>query len=529
LTNDKGYGRVPKELLEFLRSPGGHSLVIKGDAGTGKTTLALQLIEELTEEQPEYYLSSRVSDIALYRQFPWLKDKVRRNDILKAGKAFLRLTGAKEYEDRDTDESRLRVAKNLLRTLTSSDSSPVVIRSELKKLEGLIEAGEIGEEDDEELLGGSHDSLILELGILLPEIELAYDLAEMNLPKKTLVVLDSIEGLSERYGIPSVKIMNTLQKDLVENSNTNVIYVLETPEKTELDYLGDGVIVLANEELDGRRARRVQIEKLRGSGISRWKYNFTLAGGRFRVFEPTMFRIPDILPRHIPIEEDRNKASSGFYSTDRTIGGMYRGSVNLIEIGEGVNYELVRYFELKMVADFLLKERGVIWFPQNSMDYALLNRRLDMLVGEEAVKNLRVLESDNVYESTYPFLMTVEGEDASQDLKWNTLEFAVRNSQTPRLSILGFDTLEGIYGGDVLSSVIPYMDSLRRAGHIVLVEATSVCRSLPALSHRSQTHFKLESVTGANMMCGRKPFTPYHFINFIEGESGPEPDFVPMQ
>lgn len=66
-----GRGKVPPILLEFMRAPGGHSLVVKGDAGTGKTTLALQTIEEMGEEQPDYYLSTRVSDEALFHQFPW--------------------------------------------------------------------------------------------------------------------------------------------------------------------------------------------------------------------------------------------------------------------------------------------------------------------------------------------------------------------------------------------------------------------------------------------------------------------------
>jgi len=47
-------GKIPQVLLDFMRAPGGHSLMLKGDAGTGKTTLALQIIEELAEEQPDY-------------------------------------------------------------------------------------------------------------------------------------------------------------------------------------------------------------------------------------------------------------------------------------------------------------------------------------------------------------------------------------------------------------------------------------------------------------------------------------------
>ncbi|MCU0861869.1 MAG: DUF2075 domain-containing protein, partial [Methanomassiliicoccales archaeon] len=227
----EGYrGRTPEELLNFFRAAGGHSLLIKGDAGTGKTTLALQLIEELSEEQPDYYLSTRVSDEALYRQFPWLEEKAKRNDILKAGKAFLSKTKAPSFrgmEDYQHD-STLRVAKDLLRVLGKSDSSsPMVVRSELMKLEGQIESGE---GDESEAMSGemTDDGVVLDIGVMLPELELAYDMAEANLPNKTFIVLDSIDALSEHYGISSQKIMNTLQKDLVEHSGTNIAYVMET-------------------------------------------------------------------------------------------------------------------------------------------------------------------------------------------------------------------------------------------------------------------------------------------------------------
>ena len=45
---------------------------------------------------------------------------------------------------------------------------------------------------------------------MLPELELAYDITENNLPKRSLIILDSIEALSEIYGISAQRIMNVL-------------------------------------------------------------------------------------------------------------------------------------------------------------------------------------------------------------------------------------------------------------------------------------------------------------------------------
>ena len=75
--SEVGTSTFPKEIVKFLSSPGCHSLILRGMAGTGKTTLALQMIEELAQLQQSYYMSTRVSDHSLFNQFPWLMDKVK--------------------------------------------------------------------------------------------------------------------------------------------------------------------------------------------------------------------------------------------------------------------------------------------------------------------------------------------------------------------------------------------------------------------------------------------------------------------
>src|SRR5438046_9341255 len=70
-------GRIPREVVEFFNAAGGHSFIVKGPAGTGKTTFALQLTEELGEVSASHYLSARVSDESLFRQFIWLKERLK--------------------------------------------------------------------------------------------------------------------------------------------------------------------------------------------------------------------------------------------------------------------------------------------------------------------------------------------------------------------------------------------------------------------------------------------------------------------
>ena len=80
----------PNEIKSFFNQKSGRSLLIKGSPGTGKTTFALQLLEELTDPDKSFYLTTRVSDDALYSQFPWLKDKEMKTRVVDSGRIFLK-------------------------------------------------------------------------------------------------------------------------------------------------------------------------------------------------------------------------------------------------------------------------------------------------------------------------------------------------------------------------------------------------------------------------------------------------------
>ena len=56
---------MPDELLQFIKR-GTYSLLIKGFAGTGKTTLALTILRALESKNNFFYISTRISPKQLF-------------------------------------------------------------------------------------------------------------------------------------------------------------------------------------------------------------------------------------------------------------------------------------------------------------------------------------------------------------------------------------------------------------------------------------------------------------------------------
>ncbi len=236
---------IPNELEEFFGKEGGHSLIIKGEPGSGKTTLALEILNHYRNDMRVMYLSTRVADEVIARQFPWVKEVVK---IKKNGKK--------------------------------------INRENLNKLEGLIEEGFVKEN-----VTFTEDEAILEVGEILPEMEKIYDFVESETDKKALVCVDSIDGLSEKYGIPPERILFAIQKDIVESGLGNIVFVMEETSTKDIDYLGDGIIILQHEPHNKFWKRVAVIKKLRGAKIKKPRYLYTLDNGRFQVINYSPFSL----------------------------------------------------------------------------------------------------------------------------------------------------------------------------------------------------------------------------------------------
>src|SRR5437016_5840063 len=76
-------GGLPDEIVYYFRSNGGHSLLVKGPTGAGKTMFALQLALELRGDFFPFYVSPHISRESMCTEFPALAPPVLRRERIR--------------------------------------------------------------------------------------------------------------------------------------------------------------------------------------------------------------------------------------------------------------------------------------------------------------------------------------------------------------------------------------------------------------------------------------------------------------
>ncbi len=523
---------IPADILQFFRRPGGHSLIVKGSAGTGKTTFALQLTEEIGGIGTSFYMSTRVSDESLYNQFPWLRERMRQAATEVAGRQFSKtLDQQPVHTEGSTDvsfEVRVRGEKK------GGDAPKHRLdRSELDKLEGRIEMGEEGDETYNKHGEGevAEGSVVFDLGSDLPEIDMAYDAVERNLPEKTLVLIDSINALSERYGVHPSKLINTLQKDLVESGRADVVFILEDSGETKLDYLGDGVLLFQSREHAGRRLRLMTIEKLRGAEVRQHKFLYTLDGARLRAFDIRPVERTGESTRWTALPDiSKDEVSSGSPALDSLIGGLQRARIASFEFAANVPSEYIDDLRLAMIENFAAMGRGVAVVPPRKGSLDLLKENVEPYL-EPGVfdQHVRVFEATSLGGMEVPKgALHMEGSSVDTDLKWSNVEYHLPKSQHPFLSLLSFDTLETIYGEGVLEQLSGHIAAVRRQRDVLVTTSTPLAAASQRLASMASQHIRVENLDGSIVLYGEKPFTGLHNLSFTYESGRPTAVLTPI-
>ena len=503
---------IPGEIRRFFELKGSRSLLIKGPAGTGKTTLALQIMEDLGNPSSSFYLTTRVSDESLFQQFPWLRDEERRRKVVDAGKVLLEaLYGKKKEPELPPEASEtIGVAKKYLKNITETDIPEKVDRTYLNRV--FSKYGRI------------------------PEIEYTYDRIDTMLPERTMVVIDSVEGITHKYSVDPEDFIMMLQKDLVESSNTNVVFVLEKNEAPELEYLVDGVVNLHAESENSKRIREISLEKLRSIKIEQPKYVFTLNRGKFRSFDISDSTSDKKSREWKPCTEKEGMYSTGISDLDRILGGGYRkGSYNALELDPNVSLEDFYLIVRPIWMNFVLQKRGIVAVPVGGDTSEHIIQDAMHFLGKEKAHSLaenyiRIVDYFSE-ESESPFVMPMAGKDTDEIIRLYTenLQHIRGPENRPIMDYVGFDTIEYLRGDNIaIKDLLSTVSRTKRSDDIGLCVVRPGLKLTQEIMNLSDTYIRLFVKDRVLFIYGIKPKTGMYVVIVDEERGLPHIRLEPM-
>ncbi len=504
---------IPEPIRDFFHEPSARSLLVKGASGTGKTTFVLQLIEDVLPFDTSIYFSTRVSDEALYSHFKWLKEKEWRESILDASKEVLKVMRAtstpEELEEVAEKVEILNASKDFLSTIyPSEEPQRAVVRARLEKL---CE------------------------NYPLDELNKLYSSLERKLPERTYVIVDSLEGIAEKWEVPVTKIMSALQKDLVEGTNVSVIAVIEGEGDNSLDFLVDGTLTLHRSELDGHSIRELEIHKLRGMLIKASRWLFTLIDGHFRLLPPHPALDRAIMSPMKAVPDSEMGYSTGHPALDALLGGgIPAGSRVLLEVGQYIPNDVVSMITTPMACNFLMNGRGVMIVPEGGETAEDYKTKYSLLVDPATVEeNMRVAEKINPSrDQNKPYIVALEYQDALKDFGiWDKASLSLRErTGTGPLRILGLETQESRFGVEEIREVISLVSESVRAdgGVLVTVAKPGLVDATQRVANSANLHIRLARVDNSFVLYGVEPETEILYMQIGQTEGGYPVDFIPV-
>ncbi|MBD6955141.1 MAG: hypothetical protein F9Y92_00625 [Thermoplasmatales archaeon] len=491
--------RFPYELIQFLLAKNGNSLLVKGPPGGGKTTISLQILETLQGKSNIIYLSTRVGDASLYQQFPWLKDMEKNLRLLVASKLLLEaMWQLKEEEESQVKEYGRRVLQEM-----TGEAPKVVPRIEFNKVFQ---------------------------GKAAPEVNRIYDEVQMNLPSKSIIVIDSVEGITSRFGIREDIFVSMIQKDLVEGANASVIFVSEKSEQSSEDYIVDGVIYLYHDIDDGRRKRILRINKLRGVEINQSSYSYTLLGGKFFTFYPGEFEKVQVTKFEYTMNE--GIFSTGIRDLDRLLGnGLNPSSFLTVELGKDISMDELRLLFRPIFLNFLYNGIGIFMVPLGGWNAIRLEKDLTRFIDAESFRK-RVRYIDYTAEETnIPFVVAAGSRD-EQQVNQRLLKALLDLTSMENRSVLHFigtDTMEYIKGTETSIKELFNMAQLIKSSSDVAILTVRESQSLKnEIINISDYYIKLVEIENVPFIYGIKPRIVYHAIQVDRNRGFPNVTLVPM-
>ena len=483
---------LPDEIVTFLENSG-QTMLIKGSAGVGKTTLALGLLATIPGKK--IYMSTRVTPEDLYIHIPWTKDFLNEKNIINACVPYKRK----------------------------------------KQIDAL---------------------LVSDMYLALPEnLKLLIDMVKKE--ENTTIVIDSWDSIVDWFRLskshdvnnfPREDGLESLLLDQLRLKKTNLILVAEHSEKSKLDYLVDGIIQLSTTLEDDRMFRQLELVKLRGTCIKQPRYLYTLDSCKFKTLRPPNTDQAEVIIKTPQTEIISKHRSSGIEILDAlNSGGFKKGSFNLFEIEAGVPDE-VMWLLIPGIAKALRENKPVVVvLPDGSSEKQFLKQTLS-LIEESQLDKLNIISVDELEQKPEkkPVLKAdigginekEEGENDEHEAKLKEFlnykvflerditfadfcsiwERAIRKSRGEGENIWGVLSLDGLeyrWGAEVVKKKLGRIVSvLKSSGDTIFSIVKQGQELVPTVTSMATTHWCLTTKNGSLILYGKNPNTAIYSIVF---------------
>ena len=339
---------IPSEISKFMKKKG-YVLLIRGMPGTGKTTLALTMMDEMRKTA---YITSKKTYEDMKKSYPWISEKMRKRIYLMD----------KNYGYKETDKF---------------GSVFYLLPEVFRHIINLFEEGKI-------------KNIVVDSWFTLIE--------EMN--------LQAMENKERERVYDSETLFLKILK--LANLGINFIIIREGEDNDEISYLADGIITL-RKEVDNKRAyRKMVMEKLRGVRINRSYYFFTLKNARFKYLLSPQFKHPEEKMEYKGEKIEKDEKIPSLYFNE--IFKFDRGDTVFYDFGEYVPKEYQVTTLMGLISNFLINGSKVILIPPNDVDVKELKYHIYLFGIEKYYKNLLFLYTEEEMED---FIKKVDFSDMS--------------------------------------------------------------------------------------------------------------------
>jgi len=467
---------IPTELIDFLKRET-YSLLIKGSAGTGKTTLALTILRALNINKNCLYISTRVSPEQLFKYYPWLS-----SFFSKSVKSEL-----DEISEFETDASVFVDAR-------------------------LDEPGALFERITNQLMDVRAPVIIID----------SWDAIGYFMDKEALM--------------NNARVLQTWR----ERSGAKIIFIAEDQKDATLDFLVDGIVELQQRYYDNRIVREIFLSKLRGVRINRPSYIFTLNNNVFRSYEPyrpsdyVITNVLDKKPEDTLQTFNNTHIKTGYPELDRILGeGLHKKSFVNVELDSNINAKVILAFLGKIISNFASSGNPVLFQPFEGINHDYLARYLESCLSKDAMRMLEIPQFANKSKRTSSHSDEIlKHPDSIQQLdsaKKAIIEIQKKHPKKLLLAILGSDLSHESHTGDMRKQIKQQIELIKsKTDLFILVTRHSQDNIQEKLSKISDMYLNVSEINDTLFLKSKIPWSHLYAIVTDKNSGYPQISLEPI-